>query len=530
MKKFFLLACCYLLAITAAQAQSTAGLIAHWPFNGNSADVSGNGHNGTDFNITYGNGITGASNTAAIFNGTSSYITVPYKTDLNIAQYSIAAIVKPLGFYTGTCQVNSILWRGTQYTSGNYGLHYFDNPYDQSCYITDTSKNVFAAFAGPNTSGNGSQWQAAVKVVTNNWYKVIATYKNDTIRIYVNGVNVSTYNVTTGPIGNSTAGLWIGANYNSTPTFYPYWYNGIMDDLAIYNRVLDDSEITHYGDYLAALPPAAICQDASFSVNYITSAGMNAGNVFRAELSNVSGSFASPTVVGTLTSAASSGVIACSAPALPPGNGYKIRVVSTNPVMYSDEAVISLINPGAAPTATVSVSPGNIVAPGQTVVFTANLFNTSMNLAYQWTKNGTAITGATNASYSAVAGTDFVNNDNIAVQIFDSSTCGTQHAVQSNTVTMQLGTGIAGVENNYALNIYPNPAKGAFFIKGNFGNDRKLWLRIENAIGQLVSMMPVTAENGTIHVQLNAPLAEGLYTIKVFDQEKLYTAKLVIHQ
>lgn len=528
MKKFFLLGACMLFAVL-IHAQPTAGLVAHWPFNSNTSDISGKGHNGTPNNISYTAGINGVPGTAAVFDGTSSYITVGYKPDLNLNKYTIAAIIKPMGYYSGICQMNAILWRGVQYTPSMYGLCFFDNPYDQSCYLADTANNVFAALAG-NSSGNGSQWQSAQKVITNTWFKVIAVYQHDTIRMYVNGVLASTYEVTSGPMGTSADSLFIGATYNGTTGNWPYWLNGVLDDLRIYNRALDDSEITHYGDYLAALPPAAICQDASFTVNYITSAGMNAGNIFRAELSNASGSFASPTVVGTLTSAASSGVIACSAPALPPGNGYKIRVVSTNPLMYSDEAIISLINPSAAPTATISVSPGNIVAPGQTVVFTASLFNTSMNLAYQWTKNGTAIAGATNASYSAVAGTDFVNNDNIAVQIFDSSTCGTQHAVQSNTVTMQLSTGIAGVENNYALNIYPNPSKGAFSIKGNFGNDRKLWLRIENTIGQLVSMMPVTAENSIIYVHLNTPVADGLYTIKLFDQEKLYTAKLVIHQ
>lgn len=528
MKKLFLLATCMVLT-TLTHAQPTTGLVAHWPFNSNTSDISGNGHNGTPNNITYTAGIAGNPGTAAVFNGTSSYITVGYKPDLNLNKYTIAAIIKPMGYYSGICQVNAILWRGVQYTPSMYGLCFFDNPYDQSCYFADTANNVFSAFAG-NNNGNGSQWQSAQKVVTNTWFKVIAVYQHDTIRMYVNGILASTYEVTSGPMGTSADSLFIGASYNGTTGNWPYWLNGVLDDLRIYNRALNDSEITHYGDYLTALPPAAICQDASFSVNYLTSAGMNGGNVFRTELSNSSGSFASPTIVGSITSAASSGVIACSTPALPPGNGYKIRVVSTNPVMYSDEATISLINPSSAPTATVSVSPGNIVAPGQTVVFTASLFNTSINLAYQWTKNGTAIAGATNASYSAVAGTDFVNNDNIAVNIFDSSTCGTQHTVVSNTVTMQLGTGIAGVENNYALNIYPNPSKGAFSIKGNFDNGNKLWLRVENSMGQLVSMLPVTAENNAIAIHLNTPLVNGLYTIKLFDQDKLYTAKLVIHQ
>jgi hypothetical protein len=46
-------------------------LVAGWKMDGNSLDMSGNNHHGTDYNITYGAGIYGQ---AAEFNGTSGYI------------------------------------------------------------------------------------------------------------------------------------------------------------------------------------------------------------------------------------------------------------------------------------------------------------------------------------------------------------------------------------------------------------------------------------------------------------------------
>jgi hypothetical protein len=48
-------------------------LIAHWPLNGNTNDVSGNGYDGTPTNITY---VAGKIGQAASFNGTNSVSTV----------------------------------------------------------------------------------------------------------------------------------------------------------------------------------------------------------------------------------------------------------------------------------------------------------------------------------------------------------------------------------------------------------------------------------------------------------------------
>lgn len=80
-----------------------------------------------------------------------------------------------------------------------------------------------------------------------------------------------------------------------------------------------------------ALAGTAFCQGAQLSVPYTATGTYAAGNVFSAELSNAAGSFASPTVIGSV-SATASGTIACILPpAAPPGTGYRIRVVSSAP-------------------------------------------------------------------------------------------------------------------------------------------------------------------------------------------------------
>jgi len=69
------------------------------------------------------------------------------------------------------------------------------------------------------------------------------------------------------------------------------------------------------------------------SVDFTSVGTFTAGNVYSAEISNAAGSFALPTVIGTLTSTANSGTIASTIPAnMAAGAGYRIRVVSDLPL------------------------------------------------------------------------------------------------------------------------------------------------------------------------------------------------------
>lgn len=82
--------------------------------------------------------------------------------------------------------------------------------------------------------------------------------------------------------------------------------------------------------------PFTVTCTAGTAVNVdFTSVGtFTAGNVYSAELSNAAGSFALPTVIGTLSSTANSGTIAATIPAnTAAGAGYRIRVVSDLPIV-----------------------------------------------------------------------------------------------------------------------------------------------------------------------------------------------------
>ncbi len=110
---------------------------------------------------------------------------------------------------------------------------------------------------------------------------------------------------------------------------------------------IDDVRITALGSVAAtlttgSLPSAELCQSASINVPYIATGTFDAGNVFSAQLSNATGSFATPVAIGTLTSTAS-GTIAGIIPAgTVPGSGYRIRVVSSAPVVVGTPNTVDI--------------------------------------------------------------------------------------------------------------------------------------------------------------------------------------------
>ncbi len=230
-----------------SHAQFSNGLIAHWTFNGHVNDVSGNNYHGTPTNVSYTPGILNISNTAASFNGMNSYISVPYQASMNLDSFSICAVVKLHGYYPSTCQANYILSRGADHTPGHYSLLFSDNAYDTvDCYNLDTSKHVFYSGVSTKTLNHSlhPQFQYSPTIVTDRWYCVVTTYANDTERVYVDGNLVSTGVLPTGSLGTSTEGITIGSTRYGKYIQYPYWLNGEVDDLRLYNRQLSNTDVS----------------------------------------------------------------------------------------------------------------------------------------------------------------------------------------------------------------------------------------------------------------------------------------------
>jgi hypothetical protein len=85
--------------------------------------------------------------------------------------------------------------------------------------------------------------------------------------------------------------------------------------------------------------PSAWCKTAPFNVVYQVFGTYASDNVFTAQLSDASGSFASPTTLGTLASVSSGSIVANIPPSTTLGTGYRIRVVSSSPAITDNPSV-----------------------------------------------------------------------------------------------------------------------------------------------------------------------------------------------
>ena len=122
-----------------------------------------------------------------------------------------------------------------------------------------------------------------------------------------------------------------------------------------------------------AITKKVMCGDTEFLLSFHSTGTYNPGNTFSVQLSNASGSFASPTVIGSI-SATQSSIIPCTVPLnVANGNGYKVRVVSSNPVVtgVAADTLFNLFRQPRYPDSTVL-----IVCADETVNLT-NLFNTA---------------------------------------------------------------------------------------------------------------------------------------------------------
>jgi hypothetical protein len=124
---------------------------------GNLADSSGKGNNITFNNATATTDRFGKAGNAYLFNGTSSYMSVPNSGSLNPkSAISIMAIIKVNDFYRGTCHTNNILSKGwDDFVNEFYSLRYTD--FTNCSGLVDTTKEMFYGTYGDNDNNrNGS--------------------------------------------------------------------------------------------------------------------------------------------------------------------------------------------------------------------------------------------------------------------------------------------------------------------------------------------------------------------------------------
>jgi len=227
------------------------GLVAYYNFNGgNLNDSSGNNNNIVFNNATPTVDRFGNQNNAYLFNGSSSYMEVKNSGSINPNNITLFAIVKVYGFSELECHGNQILSKGYPYTTnGFYNLNFFAiNNGTTSCAPTvDTTQEIFTGSygddnpQGSNAGAAGISSSDSVWIQKNQWYTIAYTYDGSTAKFYVNGaLAYSIANTNTKTFTPNSNDLFIGKHENP---LFPYWFNGVIDEIRIYNKAITNQQI-----------------------------------------------------------------------------------------------------------------------------------------------------------------------------------------------------------------------------------------------------------------------------------------------
>lgn len=224
-------------AVATAQVTLEKGLVAYYPFNGNFNDESSNKNHPVKVSAKLTTDRNHAPNSACNFDGKTSFIRIADHPALHFRQsFSISAWVQVNNFYEGLCHGNRIIMKGPQdYLGGNYFLTFDDNySSNGSNCENDRPDKKRQTFYAPNASPTGPHY-----IKPGKWYHLTYIYDGENARLYANCTLVASGTVRNYRFSNNYD-LFFGKMDNSQ---YPYWFNGCLDEVRIYNRALNTDEI-----------------------------------------------------------------------------------------------------------------------------------------------------------------------------------------------------------------------------------------------------------------------------------------------
>lgn len=245
------------------------------------------------------------------------------------------------------------------------------------------------------------------------------------------------------------------------------------------------------------LNESAYCAGDDDVIGFDATGTYNPGNVFTAQLSDAAGSFATPVNIGTLAST-TTGTLSMNVvypPGTPQGSGYRVRVVSSDPVTTGGDNGADVTFYSLPAIAVTAVPANGEVCEGESVTMTASGAST-----YSWTPSGTL-----NSANGATVVATTLQTTVYTVTGADVHGCATP---ANFTVTIDDCAGLT--ENAAALfDLYPNPAKDIVHL--HFLSDTKISsIELLDQGGRVLATVPATATEIA-----TSQLAPGSYFVRM---------------
>lgn len=227
------------------------GLIGHYPFNGNADDVSEFENHGENFGAVLTEDRFGNLNSAYLFNGTDSYITIPSSESLESPD-------------TGLTMSAWINLDGYSLVGQSFGpvLMKSDNAANSFMYRLSIS----AVSVGSALNNWTNYTSLDTTLVLNEWHHIAVSFCSTNVKFYLNNELIIDQAFTCDIIASDLP-LEIGRDIPGITEVF----NGSIDDIRIYNRCISEDEIDEL--YLADPLSVESFQESSFSISPNPSSG-----------------------------------------------------------------------------------------------------------------------------------------------------------------------------------------------------------------------------------------------------------------
>jgi hypothetical protein len=210
---------------------SSLGLVGYWALDEGQGTIAGDmsGHGNSGSLIGGSSWVTGKRGKAVEFSATSKYIQIANNPILQIpSQITLAAWVRRT---TGIDSWKHVLCK-TDATSSEYWLGY-------------NSSNWPSIMINPGDADDSDRYYhygVSTAVVDSNWHHLVGTHDGTYVRMYLDGVLISTPESRPGAFYTGTGTLGIGRCIDK---FGTYQSAGDIDEVRVYNRALSDSEVAN---------------------------------------------------------------------------------------------------------------------------------------------------------------------------------------------------------------------------------------------------------------------------------------------
>lgn len=215
----FVLDGCEYYSIKAKKPTEIDGLVGYWKFEGDAQDSSGNYNHGFWVGEEFYSE-EGVFGKAAVFNGTSNYVTIPHSPSIDVgwSAFSVGAWVNSIGH-------------------GRYNQHLLNKrtggkgPF-WDMYLSGLVENINAEVAGQSFDNPPSNMSLR------KWHYVMLTRDaNGLVTVYIDGKPVNSKGM---PGDSSNTHSF---NIGNLEGSLDQGFNGLVDEVVIYNRALTREEV-----------------------------------------------------------------------------------------------------------------------------------------------------------------------------------------------------------------------------------------------------------------------------------------------